>query len=397
MSDYKEIFLNHIAQTSPFPLSLEIINAKGSRLIDRNGKEYLDFISGISVSSLGHRNPSIIKAIKEQLDHHLFTMVYGEFVDSAQVNLTKKLIEILPDVLDNVFYTSTGTEAIEGALKLAKRFSGRHKIISFKGAYHGSTHGSLSVSGNETKKYAFRPLLPDIHFLKFNNTEDLDSISHEHACVIVETIQADAGVRFPAPEFMKALRKKCTEKGVLLILDEIQVGLGRTGKLFAFEHYDIVPDILVLGKSFGAGLPLAAFISSKEIMSSLSADPMLGHITTFGGNPLSCAASLAFLKELNSELIENVENKGQILKSYLNHPSIVEIRCKGLFFAIEFENKEIVNDIVKECIRNGVICYWFLSCPDAFRIAPPLNINENDLRHGAKTIAEAIEKICANN
>lgn len=397
MSKKKEIFFNYIAQTSPFPLALEIVKGEGSKLWDKRGKEYLDFISGISVSSLGHRHPSIIKAIRQQLDHHLFTMVYGEFIDSAQTSLTEKLVDLLPQTLDNVFYTSTGTEAIEGALKLAKRYSGKHKILSFKGAYHGSTHGSLSVSGNEKKKYAFRPLLPEIEFLEFNNIEDLKRIDEECACVIMETIQADAGVRIPDRKFMKALRKRCSEKNVLLILDEIQVGLGRTGKLFAFQHYDIIPDVLVLGKSFGAGLPLAAFISSRKIMQSLTSDPMLGHITTFGGNPLSCAASFAFLKELDEKTINGVEEKAEILRSYLNHDRITEVRFKGLFFAVEFENRDIVNAIVEDCIKNGVICYWFLSCPEAFRIAPPLNINENDLRKGAETISKAIETYFRDN
>jgi acetylornithine/succinyldiaminopimelate/putrescine aminotransferase len=391
MQKPQEIFLHHIAQTTPFPLSLEISSAKGSYLFGPNGEEYLDLISGVGVSNFGHGHPKVVTAIKKQLDKHLHTMVYGEYVQDSPNQLAEKLASLLPPQLNCSYFVNSGAESIEGALKLAKRYTGRREIISFRGAYHGSTHGALSVSGNETKKRAFRPLLPEVRFLNFNKAAELSAISKKTACVIVETIQGDAGIRIPDQNYMDALRARCSEMGALLIFDEIQAGMGRTGKLFAFEHYGVVPDILCSAKALGGGLPLGAFISSYEIMQCLTDKPMLGHITTFGGNPLSCAASLACLELLEEEnILAHVEAKGALFEELLQHPRVLEIRRKGLYFAFEFANADEVQHIVEYCMKKGVICFWFLSCPEAFRIAPPLNISEEDIRKACAVIKEAI-------
>jgi acetylornithine/succinyldiaminopimelate/putrescine aminotransferase len=391
MHNSEEIFLNNIAQTTPFPLSLEIESAKGSYLFGPKGEAYLDLISGVGVSNFGHGHPKVITAIKKQLDKHLHTMVYGEYIQASPNQLAAKLAALLPEQLNCSYFVSSGAESIEGALKLAKRYTGRREIISFRGAYHGSTHGALSVSGNETKKRAFRPLLPEVRFLNFNKIAELGAISEKTACVIVETIQGDAGIRIPDQEYLDALRARCTEKGVLLIFDEIQAGMGRTGKLFAFQHYGVVPDILCSAKALGGGLPLGAFISSYEIMQCLTEKPMLGHINTFGGNPLACAASLACLELIEEEnVLAGVEVKGALFETLLSHPRIVEIRRKGLYFAFEFANADEVQHIVEYCMKKGVICFWFLSCPEAFRIAPPLNISEEDIRKACQVILEAI-------
>lgn len=388
-----EIFLNHLAQTSPHPLLIPIERAEGVYLHSPDGKKYMDLISGIAVSNIGHRHPKVISAIKDQLDKHLHVMAYGEYIQSAPNLLAKKLTELLPANLNCVYFVNSGTEANEGALKLAKRFTGRTEIISFDKSYHGSTHGSLSVSGNEVKKNAFRPLLPDVKFIQFNNPDDIEQITEKTACVIMETIQGDAGVRIPSQEYVRALRKKCSETGALLILDEIQCGMGRTGKLFAFEYYGIVPDILTIAKAFGGGLPIGAFISSKEIMSSLTHDPMLGHITTFGGNPVCCASALATLNVIEGEkLLDQVERKGKLIERLLQHSGIREIRRIGLMFAIDFDSAERVQKIVEVAIKNGVICFWFLSCPDSFRIAPPLTISDEEIATACEVIKKAIDK-----
>ncbi len=390
-------FHDFVAQTSPMPFEISVDRAEGSHIWDIDGKKYLDFISGIAVNNLGHRHPKILRAIKDQIDKHLFVMVYGEFSIKSQADLASKLCNLLPDPIDNVYFTSTGTEAIEGSLKLAKRFTGRHKIISFKKSYHGSTHGSLSVSGNEYKKFAFRPLLPEVYHIEFNNVEELKLIDEETACVIMETVQGDAGLRIPNLSFIEALRKKCDETGALLVLDEIQVGMGRTGKLFAFEHFGIVPDIVVLGKALGAGLPLGAFAASKKIMSSFTVDPVLGHITTFGGNPLSCAASKAFLDCLMDEkILDKVEEKGKLLESFLDHREIVEVRRIGLFFAVEFKDVEAVNKIVLKCRDLGLLSFWFLSCPNAFRLSPPLNVSFEEIKKGGEIIQKSIKAVFKN-
>ena len=385
-------FFNHLAQTSNSPYLISVSHAEGIYLYGPGNERYIDLISGIGVSNIGHRHPAVISAIKDQLDRHLHVMVYGEYVQSPSNLLARKIATLLPPNLDCTYFVNSGTEANEGALKLAKRFTGRTEIISCRKSYHGSTHGSLSVSGNEVKKQAFRPLLPDVNFMDFNRVEDLDLITHSTACVIIETVQGDAGVRIPSKPYMKALRQKCSEVGALLILDEIQCGMGRTGTLFAFEQFDIVPDILTVAKAFGGGLPIGAFISSREIMACLTHDPMLGHITTFGGNPVCCASALATLKVIEDEkLLEQVEEKGALFEQLLRHPSIKEVRRIGLLFAIDFESAEMVSRIVLKAKDLGVICYWFLSNPHSFRIAPPLTISKKQIEESCEIILRAID------
>lgn len=387
-----EVFLTNLAQTSPSPFLIPIERAEGIYLYAPDGKRYTDLISGIAVSAVGHRHPAVIKAIKEQLDKHMHVMVFGEYIQSASNLLAKKLADLLPENLNCSFFVNSGTEANEGALKLAKRYTGRTEIISCRKSYHGSTHGSMSVSGNEIKKMAFRPLLPDVRFIEFNRAEDLDLITERTACIIMETIQGDAGVRIPSKKYMRDVRARCNDTGTILILDEIQCGMGRTGKLFAFEHYDIVPDILTVAKAFGGGLPIGAFISDQKIMQTLTHDPMLGHITTFGGNPVCCASALATLNVIQDEkLLDAVEAKGLLFEKYLKHPLIKEIRRIGLMFAIDFDSAERVNNIVNYAKDQGVICYWFLSHPYSFRIAPPLTITEEQIRESCEVILKAID------
>ena len=376
------IFLKNIAQTTGQPFMLEVAYAKGIYLYSPDGREYIDMISGIAVSNLGHRHPKVIEAIRNQLDRHLHVMVYGEFIQSSPNLLAKKLTSLLPENLNCAYFTNSGTEANEGALKLAKRYTCRSEIISFRGAYHGSTHGSLSVSGNEVKKYAYRPLLPDVRFLTFNNTAQLDQITARTACVIIEPVQGDA------------LRKRCDQVGALLIFDEIQTGIGRTGKLYAFEHFGVTPDILTSAKALGGGLPIGAFISSYEIMQSLTHDPMLGHITTFGGNPVSCASALAILEVIEQEqLLLQVEDRGELIEKLLDHPKIIEIRRIGLMFAIEFATEEEVYHIVQKCLERGVVCFWFLSCPTSFRIAPPINISVEEIKKACNIIKSVFDEL----
>lgn len=387
-------FLEKLAQTTPSPFLLDIESAQGIYLYTPDGRKYMDLISGVGVSAIGHRHPHVINAIKEQLDKHMHVMVYGEFVQSSPNILAETLASLLPDQLNCCYFVNSGTEANEGALKLAKRFTGRSEIIAFRGAYHGSTHGSLSVSGNEYKKFAFRPLLPDVKFINFNKVDELDAITEKTAAVIVEPIQGDAGVRIPDIEYMKALRDKCTANGTVLIFDEIQSGMGRTGKLFAFEHFNIVPDVLTTAKALGGGLPIGAFIASHEMMQSLTHDPMLGHITTFGGNPVCCAAANATLEVIENErLLNEIEAKGQLIEKLIQHPRINEIRRIGLFFAIEFESADEVAKIVNYCLEHGVITFWFLSCPNSFRIAPPLNISNQEISDACKIIVDAINSL----
>ena len=389
----RQDFLDLQAQTSPYPIGIEVSHAEGSYIYDASGKAYLDMISGIAVTNVGHRHPSVVKAIQDQVDKYLHVMPYGEFIQAPQVELARKLTSLLPGCLNSCYFVNSGTEAIEASLKLAKRYTGRRKIVSCLKSYHGSTHGSLSVSGNEKKKYAFRPLLPEVYFMKFNSIEDLDLIDDSTAGVIIETVQGDAGVRIPSKEFMLALRQKCDETGALLILDEIQAGFGRTGKLFAFEHFDIEPDILAVAKSMAGGMAMGAFISSKEKMASLKQDPILGHITTFGGHPVCCAAALGNIQAIEEgKLVETCEAKGELLESLLHHESIVEIRRIGMMFAVEFAHANLVYKIVDKCIEKGVITFYFLSCPESFRLAPPLNVSENELRKAAIAINEAIKE-----
>jgi acetylornithine/succinyldiaminopimelate/putrescine aminotransferase len=387
----RQIFLNNLAQTSPDPFLIPVERAEGIYLYSPDGKRYTDLISGIGVSVVGHRHPKVVQAIKDQLDKHLHVMVYGEYIQASSNLLAATLTTLLPSHLNCCYFVNSGTEANEGALKLAKRYTGRTEIISCVGSYHGSTHGSLSVSGNEIKKRAFRPLLPDVRFINFGDVKDLTQITGRTACVIMETIQGDAGVRIPSKEYLKAVRARCHDTGTILILDEIQCGMGRTGKLFAFEHFDITPDILTVAKAFGGGLPIGAFISDRKIMKTLTHDPMLGHITTFGGNPVCCASALATLKVLEEEeLIAGVEDKGRLFEKYLRHPAIKELRRIGLLFAVDFNSAERVSAIVKRCKASGVICYWFLSHPYSFRIAPPLTISEEQIKESCEIIVDAI-------
>ncbi len=375
-------------------MGIEIVSADGIHLIDSNGKIYTDLISGIAVSNLGHNNHTINQAIKQQVDRHLHVMVYGEYKQSVQNKLASRLCNLLPDGLDVLYPVNSGTEANEAALKLVKRVTGRKEIISFNGAYHGSTHGSLSVTGNTQKKSAFYPLLPEVRFIDFNAINQLNTISTKTAGVIVEPIQGDAGVRIPSKEFLQALRDRCSEVGAMLIFDEIQTGFGRTGKLFAFEHYNVIPDILTIGKAFGGGMPIGGFISSNENMKSLTYNPKLGHITTFGGHPVCCAAALASLELISDKnLLSKVEIKGRLFEDLLTHPLIKEIRRKGMFFAIELENEDVVQQVVQGCKEKGVLTFWFLSNPQSFRIAPPLTITENEIKIACEVIIQVMDAI----
>jgi acetylornithine/succinyldiaminopimelate/putrescine aminotransferase len=384
----------HLAQTTTTPFEIDVDYADGIYIYDKRGKRYTDLISGIAVSNLGHNNLRIKEAIKNQVDQYLHVMVYGEYKQGPQHKLANLLAEVLPNKLNTTFFVNSGTEANEAALKLAKRVTGRTELVSCYKSYHGSTHGSLSVTGNEQKKYHVRPLLPGVSFMRFNNVVDLELITKKTAAVIIEPIQGDAGVRIPSFSYMKALRKRCDETGALLIFDEIQTGFGRTGKLFAFEHFDVVPDILTLAKAMGGGMPIGAFISSHEYMHQLTHNPNLGHITTFGGHPVCCVAALENLKILTEgELINNVEAKGRLFEEIINHPAVVEIRRKGLFFAIEMANSNVVQDVVLKCKKRGVLSFWFLSNTESFRIAPPLIITDEEIRKAATIIHEVIDEV----
>lgn len=385
-------FHKNLAKTSPNPFSIEVDYANGSYIYDKNGKKYLDLISGIGVSFLGHSHPRIIEAIKVQSEKYLHTMVYGEFIQEPQNKLADELANSLPKELDSFYFLNSGTEAIEAALKLAKRVSGKSKIISFEGSYHGNTHGSMSVSDNEYRKNSFRPLLPDVHFLEWNNSKEIDKIDFKTACVVLETVQGDAGVRIPDIAFMQELRKRCTEVGALLILDEIQCGVGRTGKMWAFEHFNIVPDILTAGKALGGGLPFGCLIASKKLMSQFEHAPMLGHITTFGGHPLPCSSAFTALRVIKDEnLLETVNEKSELFKKLLLHPKIIEVRIIGLMLAIELKDDEAVRKVVLEGLNEGVILFWFLSTPNAFRISPPLNISEKEIKTACEKIIQLID------
>ncbi|WP_420387270.1 aspartate aminotransferase family protein [Roseivirga sp.] len=391
--DTKEIFLKHVAQTSPFPLVIDVSHAEGSYIFDKSGNRYFDLISGIAVTNIGHRHPKVVQAIKDQLDRYMHVMAYGEFAQDAQSGLAKELAQLLPETLSCSYFVNSGAEAIEGALKLAKRVTGRTEIISCHKSYHGSTHGALSVSGNETKKYRYRPLLPDVKFMHFNSMEDISMITEKTAAVLVEPVQGDAGVRIGSQEFLEGLRKRCDETGTQLIFDEIQTGIGRTGKMFAFEHYQVVPDILALAKGLGGGMPIGSFISSYEKMQLFTHDPILGHITTFGGHPVNCAAAWANLRAIQEEhMLAGVEVKGQLLEQAIQTTGIKEIRRKGLMLAVEFESADLVQKIVTGCLQKGVITFWFLSCPESFRLAPPINISDRELKEAAQLIKEAIEE-----
>jgi acetylornithine/N-succinyldiaminopimelate aminotransferase len=387
----RNLFLQHVGQTSLAPLALEIVKAEGCKLYDVNGKEYIDLIGGISVCNVGHRHPKVIEAIKNQLDSYLHIMVYGELVQSPQVQYAKMLTDHLPASLNSVFFTASGSEATEGAMKLAKRCSGRTQMISFKNSYHGSTQGALSVMGSEYWQQAFRPLLSGIVQLNYNSFTDLENITEQTACVIAETIQAEAGVLVPQNNWLKALREKCTQTGTLLILDEIQCGFGRNGTLWAFEQFDVVPDILLLGKALGGGMPLGAFVADKKLMDALSHNPVLGHINTFGGHPVCCAAGLAaFNVLLEEKLIDGVKVKEQLFISLLQHPKIQKVNSCGLMLAVYFESFEMNKKIIDALILQGVFTDWFLFADNCLRIVPPLVIGEEEIRKACDIILKVL-------
>jgi acetylornithine/N-succinyldiaminopimelate aminotransferase len=387
-------FLRKQGQTNPFPFLIDVDYAEGIYIYDKSGKSYMDMISGVAVNNIGHRNPKVVEAIKNQADKYLHVMVYGEFIQDAPLALAQKLTDILPENLNCVYPVNSGTEANEAAIKLCKRVTSRTEIVSFRGSYHGSTNGSLSISGNEIKKQAYRPLLPDVRFILHNNFEDLKQITEKTAGVILETIQGDAGVRIPNIFYLQALRKRCTEVGALLVFDEIQVGIGRTGKNFAFEHFDVVPDVLTLGKALGGGLPIGAIVSSYEYLQVFTNNPMLGHITTFGGNPVVCAAAAATLDVLVDEIkLDEVERLGQLLADLIGeNEEIKEIRRKGMLFAFDMESFERVEKVVKRCLEKGLISFLFLSHPYSFRLSPPLIITEDEIRKAAAIIVSSIEE-----
>ncbi|MFY0607773.1 MAG: aspartate aminotransferase family protein [Cyclobacteriaceae bacterium] len=389
----RQLFLNHLAQTTDFPLLIEIVKANGIYMYDPEGKPYIDLISGIGVSNVGHSHPKVVQAAKDQLDQYMHLMVYGEYVQSPQVKLGEAIVKTLPAPLDAVYFVNSGSEAIEGAMKLAKRYTGKPNIISCEDAYHGSSHGALSAGGNEIFKQNYRPLLPGHYHIPFNDVKELEGIDHNTAAVIIETVQGEAGIRVADQEYFTQVRKRCDEVGALMILDEIQTGFGRTGKFWAFEHYQVVPDILVSAKGMGGGMPIGAFISSKEIMDSLKENPILGHITTFGGHPVSAAASLATIETIQQErLVEQVESKAELFKTHLQHSAIKEIRNKGLMMAVEFESFEILKSIIDRAIELGVITDWFLFCDNSMRIAPPLIITEKEIVDSCNIILQAIEE-----
>jgi len=392
MPSNRELFFRYLGQTSAFPLAVEIERAEGVYMYGQDGKRYVDLISGIGVSSIGHRHPRVVQAVKDQAEKYMHLMVYGEFVQSPQVKLAELLAQHLPHSLNNVYLVNSGSEATEGALKLAKRHTGRTEIVCFRKAYHGSTQGSLSVMGDERMKNAFRPLLPDVRTLDYNAIEQLDQISARTACVIAETIQGEAGAIVPENGFLQALRQRCNETGALLIFDEIQAGFGRTGKLWAFEHFNIVPDILLLAKGMGGGMPIGAFVASAEIMQSLSHSPVLGHITTFGGNAVCAAAALANLEVITENILwEGVLEKEKLFRETLRHPAIKSIRGKGLMLAVEFENFEQNKRIIDRCLESGVLTDWFLFADNCLRVAPPLIITNEQIVDACQVILDAIE------
>jgi len=390
----RQLFLRHVAQTSPAPMALEIEKGEGVYLIDTKGKKYFDLISGISVSSLGHCHPKVVEAITKQANTFMHTIVYGEFIQSPQVNLAKALTDLLPSSLDSVYFVNSGAEATEGAMKLAKRVTGRTEIISFKNAYHGSTQGALSIMGSEEFKNSFRPLLPDTKIIEFNKEEDLLQITERTACVVVEPVQAESGVNVPKNDFLKKLSARCKATGTLLVLDEIQTGFGRTGTFFALEQFGIVPDVLLVAKAMGGGMPIGAFVSSKANMDSFTNDPVLGHITTFGGNAVCCAASLATLNEINStQLYKRAKNIEAIIHDKIKHPLVKEIRSSGALIAIEFGDIDLNMRIIAKCIEKGVITDWFLFCASAMRLAPPLIISDEELIKACDLIVASLNEV----
>jgi|TARA_B110000977_G_scaffold563_1_gene755 acetylornithine/succinyldiaminopimelate/putrescine aminotransferase len=390
----KENFLKFQAQTTNNPISLEISNAEGSYVYDTNNKKYLDFVAGVSASNLGHKNKKIKEAILEQIEKYWHVMVYGEFIQEPTVKLCKLISDNLPNSLSSTYLTNSGTEAIEAAMKLAKRVTSRSKFIAAKNSYHGSTQGAMSIMGYEERKRAYRPLLPDIDFIKFNNENDISIIDNKTAAVILETIQGGAGFILPEKNYLKKIKNQCEKVGALLILDEIQPGIGRTGKLFAFEHYEIIPDILVYGKGLGGGFPIGALSSSFENMSLFKENPILGHITTFGGHPVISAAAHANLKEtLDSGLMADINKKEKLFRKYLNHELIQEVRGKGLMLAIILKERKITTKLVSKCLKKGLILFYLLFETKAVRITPPLTINDKEIKIGCEIILEVLDDL----
>lgn len=390
----KEDFFRYQAQTTPFASGFEVERAKGSYIYGKDGRAYLDFVAGVSANTLGHSHPVVVEAIKDQADKYLHTMVYGEYAQEKPVALCRLLAEVTPEPLEVTYLVNSGAEAIEGALKLAKRYTGREEIVAFKNAYHGNTHGALSVAGNEIHKREFRPLLPSVKFINFNNEEDFSQITEQTACVIVETIQGAAGFVVPNNNYLKNLKSHCESVGALLVLDEIQPGFGRTGKLFAFEHYDVVPDILVMGKGMGGGVPVGAFMASREVMRTLSYSPKLGHITTFGGNPLIAAACYATIKEvIESNLMNEVEEKEALFRELLVHHKIKNINGKGLMLAINLGTPEYTLKVAKRCMEKGLIVFWQLYRNEYLRISPPLTLNQEEIKKGCEIILEVLDEL----
>lgn len=394
LSDIQKDFFRFQAKTTQFASGFEVDYAKGSYIYGKDGKAYLDFAAGVSVNTLGHSHPKVIQAIKDQAERHLHVMVYGEYAQEKPVLLCKKLAEVLPHPLNTTYLVNSGTEAVEASMKLAKRYTGREEIIACENAYHGNTHGSLSLAGREEKKRPFRPLLPMVNFIGFNLVEDLEKITEQTAGVVVETIQGASGFRLPQNDYLKKLKKRCEEVGALLILDEIQPGFGRTGKLFAFEHYDMVPDVLVMGKGMASGMPVGAFTASSEIMECLSHSPNLGHITTFGGNPVVAAAALATLDELiDSELMSQIDEKEKLFRELLVHPKIKTIAGRGLMLAPELESPEFALEVAAKCMDKGLILFWLMYSIQNLRITPPLTISKEEIREGCEIILEVLDEI----
>jgi acetylornithine/N-succinyldiaminopimelate aminotransferase len=397
MHTNRQLFLSYLGQTSPTPMMVEISRAEGVFMYGPDGKKYFDLISGVSVSNTGHSHPKVIEAVKNQVDSYMHLMVYGEIIQSPQVKYAERLAGILPPQLNSCYFVNSGSEAVEGALKLAKRFTGRSRIISFKNAYHGSTHGAMSIQGSEIYRNAFRPLLPDTHLVEFNEETSLSSIDNKTACVIIEPVQGEAGIIYPADGFLEKLRNKCTSAGALLIFDEIQTGFGRTGYMFALDRFGVVPDILLLAKALGGGMPLGAFISSRTIMSSLMSDPVLGHITTFGGHPVSCAAGLASLNVLISDkLVEASVKKSARFKKEIVHPLIAEVRGEGLLLAIQLIDTEYVHYVIAHGPEYGLILDYFLFCSNALRIAPPLIISEDEISSACMQLKLLLDSAAVN-
>ncbi len=391
MPTLRQLFLRHVAQTSDIPLALEIERAEGLYLYDSSGKAYLDLISGIAVSALGHRHPAVLQAAREQMDRYLHTLVYGEFVLAPQVRLAEALCAALGPGFDSVYFVNSGSEAVEGAMKLAKRFTGRPHIVACREAYHGSTQGAASLMEPTTFTHAYYPLLPGIRHIRFNHSEDLETIDRSCAAVIIEPVQAEAGVRPPDPAFFQALRRRCTETGALLVFDEIQTGYGRTGSLWAFQQLGVVPDVILLAKAMGGGFPIGAFATRREIMHCLSHDPPLGHITTFGGHPVGCAAALATLRTLQSEpWIAEVKDKEARFRELLRHPALREVRSVGLLLAVELESFEKVREVQLACLEKGLLTDWFLFNERSLRIAPPLIIEHEQIEWACRTLLEVL-------